>query len=63
MEAPHTADTIGRPLSSIRDERAGLVLGLVHDGRFRLGIGEGPVLAAGDSLLLAEPAATSTQQH
>ncbi len=47
--------TVGRPLSAIRDERAGLVLGLVHDGRFLLGIGEDPVVAAGDQLLLAEP--------
>jgi voltage-gated potassium channel len=51
------ADTasIGRPLSAIRDERAGLVLGIVHDGTFSLGIGTDPVIAEGDSLLLAEP--------
>ncbi len=49
------AASIGRPLSAIRDERDGLVLGLVHDGRFSLGIGTDPVLADGDSLLLAEP--------
>jgi voltage-gated potassium channel len=47
--------TVGRPLSSIRDERSGLVLGLVHDGAFSLGIGEDPVVATGDYLLLAEP--------
>ena len=46
--------TIGRPLSAIRSERAGLVLGLVRDGTFRLGLGEDPVVAPGDSLLLAE---------
>jgi voltage-gated potassium channel len=50
------ASTVGRPLSAIRDERAGLVLGLVHNGAFTLGIGDDPVVAAGDSLLLAEPA-------
>jgi voltage-gated potassium channel len=47
--------TAGRPLSAVRDERAGLVLGLVHDGAFTLGIGEDPVIAAGDHLLIAEP--------
>jgi voltage-gated potassium channel len=51
------ADAVGKPLSAIRDERAGLlVLGLVHDGRFVLGIGEDPVVASGDHLLIAEPA-------
>jgi hypothetical protein len=50
------ADTVGKLLSAIRDERAGLVLGLVHDGRFVLGIGEDPVVARGDHLLIAQPA-------
>ena len=49
------SSTVGRPLSAIRDERAGLVLGIIHDGAFSLGIGEDPIVAAGDSLLLAEP--------
>jgi voltage-gated potassium channel len=62
-EIPAATDAIGRPLSAIRDEREGLVLGLVHDGRFLLGIGEDPVLAPGDSLLLAEPAPTSVRRH
>jgi len=53
------AGTIGRPLSSIRDERAGLVLGLVHEGKFKLGIGDDPVVAAGDSLLFAVPQSQS----
>lgn len=50
------ADTaaVGKTLSTIRDERAGLVLGLVHDGRFTLGITEDPVVGAGDRLLVAE---------
>ena len=52
IEADH--DTVGRQLSAIRAERAGLVLGLVHDGRFHLGIGEDPVVASGDRLLLAQ---------
>jgi voltage-gated potassium channel len=45
---------VGRALSAIRDERAGLVLGLVHEGRFSLGITEDPVIGAGDRLLIAE---------
>lgn len=49
------AATVGKLLSAIRDERSGLVLGLVHDGKFMLGIGEDPIVAAGDQLLLAEP--------
>jgi voltage-gated potassium channel len=47
-------DTVGKQLSAIRAERAGLVLGLVHDGRFDLGIGDDPVVASGDRLLLAQ---------
>ena len=51
------ADAVGKPLSAIRDEQAGLlVLGLVHEGTFVLGIGEDPVVASGDHLLIAEPA-------
>jgi voltage-gated potassium channel len=49
------AAAAGRPLSAIRDERAGLVLGLVHDGRFTLGIADDPVVADGDRLLVAVP--------
>jgi voltage-gated potassium channel len=45
---------VGKPLSAIRSERAGLVLGLVRNGQFTLGIGEDPVVAAGDRLLVAE---------
>ncbi|HEY1642750.1 MAG TPA: ion channel [Streptosporangiaceae bacterium] len=45
----------GRPLSAIREERSGLVLGLVHGGRFSLGIADDPVVAAGDRLLVAVP--------
>ncbi len=48
------ASAVGKPLSAIRDERSGLVLGLVHADRFTLGIGDDPVVAAGDSLLIAE---------
>jgi voltage-gated potassium channel len=49
------AAVVGRPLSAVRDERSSLVLGLVHEGKFTLGIGEDPVIAAGDTLLIAEP--------
>jgi voltage-gated potassium channel len=47
-------DTVGKQLSAIRAERSGLVLGLVHEGRFHLGIGEDPVVVSGDRLLLAQ---------
>lgn len=55
-EVEADGETVGKALSAVRDERSGLVLGLVHDGRFTLGIGEDPVVAAGDRLLVAEPA-------
>jgi voltage-gated potassium channel len=45
---------VGKLLSAVRDERSGLVLGLVHDGGFTLGLAEDPVIRAGDNLLLAE---------
>lgn len=48
------ASAAGRPLSAIRDERDGLVLGLVHDGTFTLGLGEDLVVQAGDRLVIAE---------
>jgi voltage-gated potassium channel len=47
---------VGKPLSAVRDERDGLVLGLVHDGTFSLGLGDDPVVQAGDFLLIAESA-------
>lgn len=48
------AAAVGKPLSMIRGERTGLVLGLVRNGEFTLGIGDDPVIAAGDRLLVAE---------
>jgi voltage-gated potassium channel len=45
---------IGQPLSVVRGQRTGLVLGMVRAGRFTLGIREDPVIAAGDRLLIAE---------
>jgi voltage-gated potassium channel len=50
------ASAVGKALSAIRNERAGLVLGLVRNGEFTLGLGDDPVIAAGDRLLVAEPA-------
>ncbi len=32
-----------------------MVLGIVHEGRFVLGIGENPVISVGDRLLIAQP--------
>jgi voltage-gated potassium channel len=49
-----TAGAVGKALSAVRDEKDGLVLGLVHDGTFTLGLAHDPVVAAGDSLLIAE---------
>ena len=53
-EVEAEAAAIGRSLSAVRSERSGLVLGLVHDGQFTLGIGSDPIVAAGDKLLIAE---------
>jgi voltage-gated potassium channel len=46
----------GKRLSAIRNEHPGLVLGLVHGSQFTLGIGDDPVVAAGDRLLVAKGA-------
>jgi voltage-gated potassium channel len=48
------ASVVGKRLSAVRTERVGLVLGLVQNGQFTLGIGDDPVIAAGDRLLVAE---------
>jgi voltage-gated potassium channel len=45
---------IGRQLSAVRAGHGGLVLGLIHDGRFHLGLTEDPVVTAGDRLLIAQ---------
>jgi voltage-gated potassium channel len=47
---------VGKQLSAVRDERAGLVLGLVQDGKFTLGLADDPVIGSGDYLLIAENA-------
>lgn len=51
-EVPVDEDDAGRPLSVIRAQRAGLVLGAVHDGQVTLGVDRDPVLATGDRLLV-----------
>jgi voltage-gated potassium channel len=53
------AGAVGKPLSAVRDERSGLVLGLVHAGKFTLGLGDDPVIETGDYLLIAEGAETA----
>ncbi len=55
VEVPAELAELGRPLSAIRRDHGGLVLGLVHDGAVRLGIAEDTVVSAGDLLLIAEP--------
>jgi voltage-gated potassium channel len=58
-------DEVGRPLSAVRDQRDDLVLGLVHDGKFMLGVGDDPVIQAADRLLVAVPEeeSRSTRRH
>jgi voltage-gated potassium channel len=46
----------GKPLSAVRSDRSGLVLGLVHDGTLTLGISHDPVITSGDRLLVVDPA-------
>jgi voltage-gated potassium channel len=53
------SSAVGKPLSAIRNERLGLVLGLVRGGEFNLGLADDPVIAAGDRLLVAEAARQS----
>jgi voltage-gated potassium channel len=52
-----TEGAVGKLLSAVRDERAGLVLGLVHNGRFSLGLADDPTVQPGDRLLIAEQSA------
>jgi Trk K+ transport system NAD-binding subunit len=57
------AAAVGRPLSAIRNERLGLVLGLIRDGEFTLGLADDPVIGAGDRLLVAEAAAAGKRER
>jgi voltage-gated potassium channel len=52
IEAGDTA--VGKRLSAVRNEHAGLVLGLVRNGEFSLGLSDDPVIDAADRLLVAE---------
>jgi voltage-gated potassium channel len=54
-ETEASGDAIGKRLSAVRSEQAGLVLGLVRGGQVVLGVSEDPVVASGDHLLIAEP--------
>ena len=45
---------VGKRLSAVRNERIGLVLGLVRNDEFTLGLDDDPVIGAGDRLLVAE---------
>jgi voltage-gated potassium channel len=45
---------VGKRLSAVRNEGLGLVFGLVRNGEFTLGLGDDPVIAAGDRLLIAQ---------
>jgi Trk K+ transport system NAD-binding subunit len=51
---------VGRPLSAVRSERLGLVLGLIRNGEFNLGLADDPVIEAGDRLLVAERASAAS---
>ncbi len=55
-----TEGAVGKALSAVRDERDGLVLGLVHNGTFSLGLADDPTVQAGDSLLIAEKGPPAT---
>jgi hypothetical protein len=45
---------VGKALSTVRDERDGLVLGLIQGDSLVIGIGSDPVIGVGDRLLVAE---------
>lgn len=53
-ERPVASTDVGRPLSAVRAERDGLVLGAVQADRVTVGVAEDIVLAAGDSLIVLE---------
>ncbi len=44
-----------QPLSAVRMARPELILGVVHEGKVSLGVGEDPEVAPGDMLLLVVP--------
>ena len=52
QELAVTGEAVGKPLSAVRSEEQGLVLGAVRSGRVDMGLGADPILEAGDLLLL-----------
>jgi voltage-gated potassium channel len=54
-EAPIDEALISQPLSRARMETGRLVLGIARAGGVDLGIGDDPVLSAGDCLIVLEP--------
>jgi voltage-gated potassium channel len=56
-ETPIDASLIAQPLSRARETAGTLVLGIVRGAHVDLGVGGDPVLAAGDALIVLEPAA------
>jgi voltage-gated potassium channel len=60
VEVEVGSSSVGKQLSAERQDRDGLVLGLVHDGAVDLGIGTDPTLVTGDRLLVAVPSGPGT---
>lgn len=57
-ETPVDAALVAQPLSHARQSAGTLVLGISHGAHVDLGVGDDPVLAAGDRLIVLEAAAT-----
>jgi voltage-gated potassium channel len=57
VQATVGADLVSKPLSNARGRSGSLVLGISRDGKVDLGVGDDPVLRAGDCLIVLEPAA------
>jgi voltage-gated potassium channel len=55
IEVPVEPETYGKPLSAVRRDRGGLVLGIVKGGSVDLGVVDDPEVSPGDRLLVAEP--------
>lgn len=51
-DEPVREQFVSRPLSQARSMSGSLVLGIARDGRVELGVGEDPVLATGDRLIV-----------
>jgi voltage-gated potassium channel len=53
-ELPVAAHCVGQPLSHVRNEHDGLVLGIVQGGQVQLGVVHDPVLGADDHVLVLQ---------